>query len=115
MESSNNLRVRSLHPLITPKELKNKLPLTREANHLVSCARQTMRLNGYDSRLIVVGPCSIHDPEAALEYAHRLQDLSREVGDSLYLVMRIYFEKPRTTSKHLYGMRSMGYKCLDVV
>jgi 3-deoxy-7-phosphoheptulonate synthase len=95
-----NLNVLGQELLVTPERLKNDLPLSDAARRNVQRARQTVRniLNGTDHRLlIVVGPCSIHDPRAALEYATRLQALASEVDDGLYLVMRAYFEKPRTT------------------
>ena len=96
----DDLNIESITPLITPEALKAKLPITEAAARSVIEGRQTIKniLDGKDKRLfIVVGPCSIHDPEAALEYGRRLRQLADEVKDSLYLVMRVYFEKPRTT------------------
>ncbi|WP_313210321.1 3-deoxy-7-phosphoheptulonate synthase [Stutzerimonas nitrititolerans] len=96
----NDLNVASNDTLITPEQLKHELPLTASALQTVSHGRQVVRdiLDGKDHRLfIVVGPCSIHDLKAAREYAERLKVLAEKVSDSLFLVMRVYFEKPRTT------------------
>lgn len=96
----NDLNVVSNDPLITPEELKNEIPLSDSAMHTVAHGRDVIRniLDGKDHRLfVVVGPCSIHDVKAAHEYAERLKPLADEVSDSLFLVMRVYFEKPRTT------------------
>ena len=97
---TDNLNVLSLTPLIAPAELRQVFPLTAETAEFVTASRSTVKaiLRGEDRRLMaVVGPCSIHDPEAALEYARRLAGLAREVEDRLFLIMRVYFEKPRTT------------------
>ncbi len=86
--------------LLTPEEIKAKLPITDAAEETVVKARSQLEniLDGKDSRpFIVVGPCSIHDPQAAIEYARKLRDLADRVRDKLLLVMRVYFEKPRTT------------------
>ena len=86
--------------LITPNELHEILPVTSTAGEAVNKGRQAVRdiLDGKDKRiLVVVGPCSIHDPEAAMDYAKRLKALAEEVSESLLIVMRVYFEKPRTT------------------
>src|SRR5690606_23188698 len=96
----NDLNIASNEPLITPDQLKSELPLSENAQHTVSQGRQVVRdiLDGKDHRLfIVIGPCSIHDIKAAHEYAERLKALAAEVSDSLFLIMRVYFEKPRTT------------------
>jgi len=96
----DDLNVASNDTLITPEQLKHDLPLTASALQTVSHGRQVVRdiLDGKDHRLfIVVGPCSIHDLKAAREYAERLKVLAEKVSDSLFLVMRVYFEKPRTT------------------
>ncbi|XKH61309.1 3-deoxy-7-phosphoheptulonate synthase [Halomonas sediminis] len=96
----NNLNVLAQDVLITPESLKEAVPLTDSAEHAVIEGRNTIQniLDGKDPRLlVVVGPCSIHDVEAALDYARRLRRLADEVKDSLYIVMRVYFEKPRTT------------------
>lgn len=95
-----NTNIRSLEVLITPEELKNDLPLSDAARASVIQGRETIRniLDRKDPRLIVVvGPCSIHDVKAAKEYGNKLKKLAEEVQDTLYLVMRVYFEKPRTT------------------
>jgi 3-deoxy-7-phosphoheptulonate synthase len=95
-----NTNVAAERILIAPAELKRHLPNTAEGEDTVWQARQTIKniLTGKDHRLLVVtGPCSIHDVDAAREYAERLLGLREELADSLYIVMRIYFEKPRTT------------------
>ncbi len=95
-----DLNIESNIPLITPEALKAKLPITEAAAATVMQGRQVIKdiLDRKDKRLfVVVGPCSIHDPEAALEYGRKLKALAEEVKDTLYLVMRVYFEKPRTT------------------
>jgi len=86
--------------LITPDALKAKLPLSDESRRFIRESRQTVAniIHKRDHRLLVVcGPCSIHDVEAAKEYAKKLKALSEELSDQLYIVMRVYFEKPRTT------------------
>ncbi|MBE2205547.1 MAG: 3-deoxy-7-phosphoheptulonate synthase [Chthoniobacterales bacterium] len=96
----DNVHVVGVTRLITPAQIKEQLPARSRHLRLVSEARATARaiLSGEDDRLlVVVGPCSIHDPVSAMEYATRLAALSREVSDRLFLVMRVYFEKPRTT------------------
>ncbi|MFT6916195.1 MAG: 3-deoxy-7-phosphoheptulonate synthase [Motiliproteus sp.] len=96
----DDLNVASQSVLITPHELKLRVPLTEAACRSVLEGRQVVRdiLDGTDPRLfIVVGPCSIHDPVAALEYGRKLKKLADELSDTLYIVMRVYFEKPRTT------------------
>ncbi|UVE19363.1 3-deoxy-7-phosphoheptulonate synthase [Pseudomonas sp. LS44] len=96
----DDLNVASNETLITPDQLKREIPLTDAALHTVASGREVIRniLDGKDHRLfVVVGPCSIHDIKAAHEYAARLKELASEVADTLYLVMRVYFEKPRTT------------------
>ncbi|MCQ4347386.1 3-deoxy-7-phosphoheptulonate synthase [Pseudomonas stutzeri] len=96
----DDLNIASNEALITPEQLKKELPLTETARRTVSDGRQVVRdiLDGKDHRLfVVVGPCSIHDIKAAHEYAERLKGLAAELSDTLYLIMRVYFEKPRTT------------------
>ena len=98
----------STQRLPTAAQLKQHLPLSDSLRQLVSRQRQAIRaiLNGEDSRLlIVVGPCSIHDPVAALEYASHLAALSHELRDDMLLVMRAYIEKPRTT----VGWKGLAY------
>ncbi|MDD5199109.1 MAG: 3-deoxy-7-phosphoheptulonate synthase [Terrimicrobiaceae bacterium] len=95
-----NLRVRGLTRLITPTQIKEQLPAASASLGTVLSGRAAARriLQREDPRLlVVVGPCSIHDPEAALDYAHRLVALRRELAARYELVMRVYFEKPRTT------------------
>ena len=99
-DTLNNINIADEQILITPDQLKAQFPLSAEQEAQVSESRKTIAniIAGRDPRLLVVcGPCSIHDPEAAIEYARRFKTLSEQVGDSLYLVMRVYFEKPRTT------------------
>lgn len=96
----DDVNVQSIQTLITPAELKTELPLNQAAYETVLKGRSTIRdiLDGNDKRLfVVIGPCSIHDVKAAHEYADRLKVLSEKVKDTLYIVMRVYFEKPRTT------------------
>lgn len=96
----DNINIKSVEPLITPQALKTKLPLSEKATQTVESGRQVVRdiLDGKDKRLfVVIGPCSIHDTEAAIEYAKRLKALADEISDTIYLVLRVYFEKPRTT------------------
>ncbi|MBT3530954.1 MAG: 3-deoxy-7-phosphoheptulonate synthase [Gammaproteobacteria bacterium] len=98
--ATDNLNIASNEALITPEQLKSELPLQGAALESVQRARNTVFsiLDRKDSRLfIVVGPCSIHDTDAAMEYAKRLKVLAEEVQDTLYIVMRVYFEKPRTS------------------
>ena len=102
MPESNidNLHVKSQEVLITPNQLKNDVPMTDAARESVLAGRQAVMdiLDGKDHRLfLVVGPCSIHDIDAAIDYAKRLKALAEDVKDSMLLVMRVYFEKPRTT------------------
>jgi 3-deoxy-7-phosphoheptulonate synthase len=95
-----NRRVLELEPLPTPAQVLGELSMSQQSQDLVATSRDEIRacLYGQDDRLLViVGPCSVHDPSAALDYAHRLAALSREVSDELLIVMRVYFEKPRTT------------------
>lgn len=96
----DNVRVRSTLRLASPSEIKEELPISPTARDVVAASRQTIDdiLCRRDSRLLtVVGPCSIHDPKGALDYAHRLVELKERTDDRLFLVMRVYFEKPRTT------------------
>ncbi|MDX1490908.1 MAG: 3-deoxy-7-phosphoheptulonate synthase [Pseudohongiellaceae bacterium] len=97
---TDDLNIASIEPLITPQALKKELPLEGAALESVQQSRQQIFdiLDRKDHRLfIVVGPCSIHDVDAAIEYAKRLKVLADEVKDTLCLVMRVYFEKPRTS------------------
>ncbi len=96
-----NINVTSFAPMPSPEELHARLPLSDLAGETVMQGRLSLRniIDRKDKRLfVVVGPCSIHDPVAGLDYARRLKALQAEVADSLLLVMRVYFEKPRTTT-----------------
>jgi 3-deoxy-7-phosphoheptulonate synthase len=96
----DNLNVDSMAEIPSPQEVQERLPLTDAATRTVLAGRDLVRaiLDRRDARLfVVVGPCSIHDPDAALEYARRLRHLADEVRETLILVMRVYFEKPRTS------------------
>ncbi len=95
-----DLNIANNAPLITPEQLKTQLPVDQVAQESVTSGRQAICdiLDRKDHRLfIVIGPCSIHDVKAAKEYAERLKTLSEKVDDTILLVMRVYFEKPRTT------------------
>ncbi|UTV28226.1 3-deoxy-7-phosphoheptulonate synthase [Photobacterium atrarenae] len=96
----NNIHIQDESVLITPKELKEKIPVSEHALQFIHQSRQTIAdiIHKRDHRLLVVcGPCSIHDVEAAKSYAMKLKQLSEILSDQLYIVMRVYFEKPRTT------------------
>lgn len=96
-----NLHILSEDTLVTPAVLKQQFPLTLQAVETVAKGQVTIKniLDRKDPRLfVVVGPCSIHDVKAAKEYAEKLNQLAQEVSDTLFLVMRVYFEKPRTQS-----------------
>ncbi len=100
MERISDLRVITNRPLLAPRELKHALPISESAAATVVRGRNDVQriLRRQDPRLlVVVGPCSIHDTHAAMEYARRLAALAPDVSDQLELVMRVYFEKPRTT------------------
>src|SRR5262245_52884324 len=97
---TRDLRVDSICPLIPPEILLEELPLSQDASAGIALARDELRaiLDGRDDRLIiVVGPCSIHDPVAGLDYGTRLARLAGQFAGDLRLIMRVYFEKPRTT------------------
>ena len=96
-----NLNIQSQEPLITPLELKREIPITDGAGETVARGWEAVQaiLDGTDKRIfVVVGPCSIHDLDAAKDYAQRLKALADEVSDTLLIIMRVYFEKPRTTT-----------------
>ncbi|BDG01126.1 3-deoxy-7-phosphoheptulonate synthase [Anaeromyxobacter oryzae] len=100
MQKTENLNVAAFDLMPSPDEVKAKAPLTESAARTVVQSRRTIEaiLDGRDPRLfVVVGPCSMHDPVAGLDYARRLRALSDEVADTIHLVMRVYFEKPRTS------------------
>ena len=95
-----DLNIVSCSRLITPEAFKRLLPMSESVAKSVLNGRETIKniLERKDKRLfIVIGPCSIHDPEAAIDYGKRLKALADRVEDTLYLVMRVYFEKPRST------------------
>ena len=96
-----NINVSAFDPMPSPEDILADLPLSTEAARTVMRGRETLRniLERKDHRLfVVVGPCSIHDPLAGIDYARRLRKLSDEVSETLFMVMRVYFEKPRTTT-----------------
>ena len=100
LSTTDDLRIKELKELSTPEEVMREIPRTLTATRIVMAARNAIHaiLNGTDDRLLViVGPCSIHDPIAAVEYAERLAGLRERLADRLEIVMRVYFEKPRTT------------------
>ena len=97
---TDDLRIAGITEVSSPSQIRRDLPITPLASQTVSASRAVMHdiLHGKDDRVfVVVGPCSIHDPKAALDYAQRLLPLRKELGDRLEIVMRVYFEKPRTT------------------
>lgn len=97
---TDDLRITGLNPLISPAVLAYYLPLTEQASELVASARAQADsiLRGDDDRLLaIVGPCSIHDPEAAIEYAVKLKEEAKRLEKDVFVIMRVYFEKPRTT------------------
>ena len=97
---TDDLRITSIDDVVTPAELLAEIPLSDETSERIHNTRQAIHriVNGEDDRLLVIaGPCSIHDPAAALEYGSRLLDVRRSLSDRLLVVMRVYFEKPRTT------------------
>ncbi|MBN9309164.1 3-deoxy-7-phosphoheptulonate synthase, partial [Devosia sp.] len=100
LKSTDDLRIKGLRELRTPEEVIREFPRTDAATRTVISARHALHniLHGTDDRLaVVVGPCSIHDPKAALDYARRLAPVRERLAGSLEIVMRVYFEKPRTT------------------
>ena len=113
MERTDNLNIVCFKALITPEELKKEFPETGEVAHVVASSRkdiQRILTNRDQRRLVITGPCSLHDREATLEYAAKLQKLQDQVSDKVLVIMRTYFEKPRTT----LGWKGMLYDpCLD--
>ncbi len=100
LSTTDDLRIMEIKELATPEEVMREIPRTLTATRVVMAARNAIHaiLNGSDDRLLViVGPCSIHDPAAAIDYAERLAELRERLADRLEIVMRVYFEKPRTT------------------
>jgi len=100
MQTTDNIRIKALRALIPPALLRDQLPLSEKSADVVNQTRQYASniIHGDDDRLlVVVGPCSIHDTEAALEYANKLKAVADELSNDLCIIMRVYFEKPRTT------------------
>ena len=100
LSTTDDLRIREIKELNTPEEVMREIPRTLTATRIVMAARNAIHaiLQGTDDRLlVVVGPCSIHDPAAAVDYAERLASLRERLADRIEIVMRVYFEKPRTT------------------
>jgi 3-deoxy-7-phosphoheptulonate synthase len=102
MPQIENSRIADISPLISPHEMKKNLPLPESTEKLVLSSRERIRdlVHGRDGKLlmVVVGPCSIHDPDAAFEYAERLRRVAEATRENLFVVMRTYFEKPRTVA-----------------
>lgn len=100
-EPIHNRNIIDISPLPTPKQMQNALPLPEETGQMVLQSRQAIRdiLHGRDSHrlLVIIGPCSIHDPEAAILYAERLKKVADRIREHALVVLRTYFEKPRTT------------------
>lgn len=95
-----NVNIAQATPLTSPAQMSETIKASEKALHNTIMSRQVVQniLDGRDDRLLfVVGPCSIHDPKAAMEYAQKLSELSKKVSDKIFIVMRMYFEKPRTT------------------
>ena len=99
-QDTDDLRIQSLHPLLSPAILMEEVPVTEAASNTIAKSRVAVDnvILGQDDRLVVVvGPCSIHDPKAAIEYAKGLKQTAEALQDDLLILMRVYFEKPRTT------------------
>jgi len=108
METTDNLNIVRFKPLITPQKLREKYPETEQAAEVVARSRRIIQaiLNNKDRRKVVIaGPCSLHDKAASVEYAAKIRDLQSKVSDKVLIVMRTYFEKPRTT----LGWKGMIY------
>ena len=100
MKQTDDLRINAIKELSTPAQVHKELPISQSAAQTVFETRQAIHriLQEEDDRLlIIIGPCSVHDPEAALDYAQRLKPLRESLKNDLEIVMRVYFEKPRTT------------------
>ena len=100
MKTTDDIRVRDYVPLMPPMQLREEMPASPKSTKTVVEGRETIHqiLTRKDHRLMVIlGPCSIHDEDAAMEYARRLANLRDKVSETLFVVMRVYFEKPRTT------------------
>jgi 3-deoxy-7-phosphoheptulonate synthase len=108
MELTDNLNIVRFKPLLTPDQLKERYPLTDQIAHLVAQSRriiQAVLTNNDGRKLVIAGPCSLHDKAASLEYASKVKDLQSKVSDKVLIIMRTYFEKPRTT----LGWKGMIY------
>jgi len=116
----NNLHIRDIQPLTHPGELKSRYPISEQLAEQVFQGRETIKriIRREDPRLLgIIGPCSIHDREMAVEYARRLKELAGKVEDQIFVVMRVYFEKPRTTigwrglimDPYMDGSSDIGY------
>lgn len=100
MGKTDNIRIHGFTKLITPGEIRSQIPASKQSIETITSGREDFCkiLNGRDERMaVIVGPCSIHDPKSALEYAHKLQEVKTKLNDRLAIMMRVYFEKPRTT------------------
>ncbi len=108
MERTDNLNIKCFRPLVTPEEVKTQLPEDSAVAHTVAESRRVIEnilINKEARRIVITGPCSLHDREATLDYATRLSKLQNDLSDKVLLVMRAYFEKPRTT----LGWKGMLY------
>ena len=97
---TDDIRIQDIDPLISPAILIKDYPATTEIAKMVATTRKNAEniISGHDDRLlVVVGPCSIHDPQAAVDYASRLKEQMARFEKDLVIIMRVYFEKPRTT------------------
>ena len=108
MELTDNLNIKQFKPLTTPEKLKADFPEIEAAAHLVAQSRRQVEriLRREDPRrMVIVGPCSLHDEEATLDYARRLLEVQKSCSEQVLIIMRAYFEKPRTT----LGWKGMLY------
>ena len=100
MPVTTNVRIKSFHRLIPPAEIRSEIHMTKKAECTIAEGREKFCdiLHGFDKRFVViVGPCSIHELDTAVEYAYKLNEVSSKVSDKIFVLMRVYFEKPRTT------------------
>lgn len=100
MQKLDGINVKAIEPLLSPRELKEKFSMDDEVRKVIFQGREAIRniLDSKDDRLLVImGPCSVHDPKAAIEYAEKIKKISDDVKNEVFVVMRVYFEKPRTT------------------
>ncbi len=101
MKKTDNIRIDSFTKLISPSAIRQEIPISQKTTNTISQGREDFGriLNSEDDRFVVItGPCSIHDPKSALEYAEKLKSLQEKLDDKLLIMMRVYFEKPRTTT-----------------